>query len=153
MHAAKKLIENALVAYEKGDNYHSFVNDEKNAEMCRTLNINPLDVWNTAGYVLSGFKPKWENKPMDKEERIAIVLAKHTPNDSRKFVFEVPNGKKLMAGDRILVKTKKGVADAVCCCNSFECDEIAAREMVPLFGGKFPLAPVVGKYSFEEWEK
>ena len=81
-----------------------------------------------------------------------IVILKHT-NDGRQFLFGVPAGKTLKQGDKVLVKNRNGLVDGVCNCDSFEAAENVVAAMQQTFGGKSPLAMVVGKYSLEMWDE
>lgn len=81
-----------------------------------------------------------------------IVILKHD-NDSRQLLFGVPDGKVLKQGEKVLVKTRKSLADAICACDSFEASENVVAAMQQTFGGKFPLAMVVGKYNLEKWDE
>lgn len=81
-----------------------------------------------------------------------IVILKHS-NDGRQFLFGVPDGKTLKKDDKVLVKNRNGLVDATCTCDSFEAAENVVAAMQQTFGGKSPLAMVVGKYDLELWDE
>lgn len=81
-----------------------------------------------------------------------IVILKHS-NDGRQFLFGVPDGKALKKDDKVLVKNRNGLVDATCTCDSFEAAENVVAAMQQTFGGKPPLAMVVGKYDLEMWDE
>ena len=68
-----------------------------------------------------------------------MVIVKHL-QDSGKFLFYVPKGISLSAGDKVVCDTTRGADQlGVCCCDSF----LADNEVVcPLFGTQ----PNVMKY-------
>lgn len=82
--------------------------------------------------------------------RMNVVILKHT-DCGRQFVFEVPATRKLKKGDRVIAMSKKGLADGVCVCDSFEVSENVVEAMRDAFGCKLPLSSIVGKYTLEMW--
>lgn len=81
-----------------------------------------------------------------------IVILKHS-NDGRQLLFGVPEGKTLKKDDKVLVENCNGLVDAICTCDSFEAAENIVAAMQQMFGEKFPLAMVVGRYSLEKWDE
>lgn len=81
-----------------------------------------------------------------------LVILKHGNNDGRQFLFGVPEGKRLSAGDKVLVENKNGRVDGTCQCDSFDAPENVAKALIQTFGGKLPLAMVVGRYALEKWD-
>ena len=75
-------------------------------------------------------------------ERKNVVLVKH-PNDKEKYIFKVPDGKSLDAGDRVLCNTIRGHGQmGICITNSFPILEVQLKEW---YGFSFnQLKPVVG---------
>lgn len=82
-----------------------------------------------------------------------IVIVKHE-NCGQKYLFEVPDGKYVSAGDLVRVSTKKGEKLATCLCDYFEVDENSDvfENILAAFGASKPLAMVVGKYMYSEFE-
>lgn len=87
-----------------------------------------------------------------------IVIVKHE-NCGQKYlfevpVFEVPDGRYVSAGDLVRVSTKKGEKLATCLCDYFEVDENSDmfENILATFGASKPLAMVVGKYMYSEFE-
>ena len=67
------------------------------------------------------------------------------------YLFEAPEGVVLKKGDTVLVKNKKGEVLATCGCDSFEASKNVAVSLSQVFGGKMPLAKVIGKYTLERF--
>ena len=60
-----------------------------------------------------------------------LVIVKHI-QDNGKYLFKVPKGISLSAGDKVVCDTSRGTDQlAVCCCDSFLADE---KMMCQLFG-------------------
>lgn len=78
-----------------------------------------------------------------------IVIIKHTGD--RKYVFKVPEGRTVKAGDLVLCQTRRGIVPGLCCCDSFETDRVAT--ILNAFGAEhgLPLSPIVGEYSYNMW--
>ena len=67
-------------------------------------------------------------KTMDK----GFVIVKHVGGDSGKYLFRVPKGVYLSAGDQVICDTAKGKDQpGVCCCDNFNADP---EVVCPLFG-------------------
>lgn len=84
-----------------------------------------------------------------------VVIVKHE-NCGAKYVFLVPDDKILRAGDLIRVNTKRGDTLATCLCDSFVVDATDKEKMKSIFnafGVDEPTAYVVGKFTYDEWEK
>ena len=80
-----------------------------------------------------------------------IVIVKHE-NCGAKYLFLVPDGKTLNAGDLVRVNTKHGQTLATCLCDSFVVeDETNAKYIANAFGVNEPTAYVVGKFTYDEW--
>lgn len=78
-----------------------------------------------------------------------FVIVKHMEN-SGKFLFRVPKGVSLSAGDKIVCDTSRGNDQlGVCCCDSF----LARSEVVmPLFGtSEKQMRFVTGKVEYEKF--
>lgn len=75
-----------------------------------------------------------------------IVLIKHAENDSKQYLFEVPEGVILTIGDFVCVENKKGKHIGICTCDSAEVPKNMASAIVRMNGGGFPLAKVTGIY-------
>ena len=83
-----------------------------------------------------------------------VVIVKHE-NCGAKYLFLVPDGKSLNAGDLVRVNTKHGQALATCLCDSFVVeDETKAKYIANAFGVNKPTAYVIGRYKkYEDWDK
>lgn len=80
-----------------------------------------------------------------------IVIVKHE-NCGVKYIFLVPDGKELKAGDLVMVNTKHGKALATCLCDSFivdMSDTDKAKSIFTAFGVNEPTAYVIGKFNCE----
>lgn len=87
--------------------------------------------------------------------KINVVIVKHE-NCGAKYVFLVPDDKILRAGDLVRVNTKRGDALATCLCDSFVVDTANKEKMQNIFnafGVKEPTAYVIGKFTYDEWER
>jgi len=78
-----------------------------------------------------------------------VVIIKHE-NCGNKFLFQVPAGEHLRAGDVVRVKTKKGTPLGTCLCDSFyiEDDGPELQSICEAFGATLPLAPVLGLFCY-----
>ena len=84
-----------------------------------------------------------------------VVIVKHE-NCGAKYVFLVPEDKTLRAGDLVKVNTKRGETLATCLCDSFTVD-VTDKEKIKnvfnAFGVDEPTTYVIGKFTYDEWEK
>ena len=78
-----------------------------------------------------------------------IVIIKHTGDG--KYIFRVPDGRTLKAGDMVLCQTRRGIVPGLCCCDSFDTDKVDTIRSA--FGAPTdtPLAPIVGEYQYNMW--
>lgn len=84
-----------------------------------------------------------------------VVIVKRE-NCGAKYVFLVPEDKTLKAGDLVRVNTKRGETLATCLCDSFTVDATDKEKMKSIFnafGVDEPTAYVVGKFTYDEWER
>ena len=83
-----------------------------------------------------------------------VVIVKHE-NCGQKYLFALPEKKSLYAGQLVRVRTKKGESLATCLCDSFRLEEGSEvyKSILASFGASEPLAPVIGSYWFDNWEK
>lgn len=84
-----------------------------------------------------------------------VVIVKHE-NCGAKYVFLVPDGHELKAGDYVVVDTKHGKALATCLCDSFAIDMSdtdKTKSVFSAFGVDKPTACVIGKFNCEWWDK
>lgn len=81
-----------------------------------------------------------------------VVIVKHE-NCGQKYLFEVPGGHYISAGDLVRVETKRGKSLATCLCDSFDIEENSEQlnAIVSAFGASLPLAKVVGNYSYYDY--
>lgn len=82
-----------------------------------------------------------------------IVLIKHSENDSKQFLFEVPGDIILSEGSLVCVENKKGKHIGICTCDSCEVSESLAAAIVRMNGGSLPLAKVIGYYDLNLFEQ
>lgn len=68
-----------------------------------------------------------------------------------KYLFAVPDGYKLYAGDRVLCKTKRGNTPGLCICDSFVTNK--EEEIGKAMSSNFPLAPIIGTYILDLFQK
>ena len=83
-----------------------------------------------------------------------LVIVKHE-NSGAKYVFLVPDGRELKAGDYVVVDTKHGKALVICLCDSFTInmsDTDKTKSIFSAFGVDKPTAYVIGKFNCEWWE-
>lgn len=78
-----------------------------------------------------------------------FVIIKHL-QDNGKYLFQVPKGVDLKAGNTIVCDTSRGVNQlGVCCCDSFVADETI---VCPLFGTQTPkLRFVTGRVEYAKF--
>ena len=78
-----------------------------------------------------------------------VVIVKHE-NYGQKYLFEVPGGHYVSAGDLVRVKTKRGESLATCLCDSFDIEENSEqlKGIILAFGASLPLAKVAGNYLY-----
>lgn len=81
-----------------------------------------------------------------------IVIVKHE-NCGTKYIFLVPENKILKAGDLVMVESKHGEVIATCLSDSFVVNEIGAKRVFNAFGIDKPTAYVVGKFTYDKWER
>lgn len=83
---------------------------------------------------------------------MTVVIVKHE-NCGQLYIFKVPCGQALKAGDLVLLDTKKGNRLGTCVCNSFEVnDQSVADRIYSAFRIKEPTAYVIGRYSLDKFE-
>ena len=83
-----------------------------------------------------------------------VVIVKHE-NCGAKYVFLVPDGKSLRAGDLVRVNTKRGDTLATCLCDNFVVDITDKEKMKNIFnafGVDEPTAYVVGRFIYDKWK-
>lgn len=84
-----------------------------------------------------------------------VVIVKHE-NCGAKYMFLVPEDKTLKVGDLVKVNTERGETLATCLCDSFTVDVTDKEKMKSIFntfGVDEPTAYVVGKFTYDEWER
>lgn len=82
--------------------------------------------------------------------KMTVVIVKH-PNDSGKYMFQVPDGHSLNAGELVLCNTKRGNGEiGVCATDSFT---LGAPELICSMWGCNPrtIQPVIGRLAPEMW--
>ena len=79
-----------------------------------------------------------------------FVIIKHV-TDSGKYLFRVPRGINLEAGEKVVCDTSRGNDQlGVCCCDSFLADPEA---VMPLFGTQnSKMKFVTGKVEYDKFE-
>ena len=82
-----------------------------------------------------------------------IAVIKHTPDNDfcTKYLFSVPEGVKLRAGDTVMCKTKYGEAYGWLVYDSFEVEGTALQALLNAFGAK-ELQPIIGVYELSEFD-
>lgn len=82
-----------------------------------------------------------------------IAVIKHTPDNDfcTKYLFSVPEGVKLKAGDAVMCKTKYGEAYGWMVYDSFEVEGTSLQVLLNAFGAK-ELQPIIGVYELSEFE-
>lgn len=82
-----------------------------------------------------------------------IAVIKHTPDNDfcHKYLFSVPEGVKLKAGDAVMCKTEYGEAYGWLVYDSFEVEGPALQVLLNTFGAK-ELSPIVGVYELSEFD-
>jgi hypothetical protein len=83
-----------------------------------------------------------------------IVIVKHE-NCGQKYLFEVPKGEFLSAGDLVKVQTKRGKQLATCLSDHFDIDENSEvfKNILSAFGASEPLSKVLGQYRYIEFSE
>lgn len=83
-----------------------------------------------------------------------IVIVKHE-NCGQKYLFEVPRGNSVRAGDLVKVRNKRGEALATCLCDSFTLDEGSNEyeAICSAFGATRPLAQIIGRFFYSAFEQ
>ena len=79
-----------------------------------------------------------------------IVIAQHA-GGPKHYIFSVPNDRTLRKDDIIQVQTNRGVTIATCVCDSFDAPTELVNTLLSTYGGKIPLAPVLGHYTYDQW--
>lgn len=79
-----------------------------------------------------------------------VVIIKHE-NCGQLYLFKVPRGQVLKAGELVLLDTKIGNNLGTCLCDSFEVDEAVKDRIFSAFRIKEPTASVIGRYSFDKF--
>lgn len=62
MSNAQHLLENAIISIEKNMDFEDFTIQPHNKEMAEISNINLMQVWEMAMYVVYNLKPVWEDE-------------------------------------------------------------------------------------------
>lgn len=62
MSNAQHLLENAIISIEKNMDFEDFTIQLHNKEMAEISNINLMQVWEMAMYVVYNLKPAWEDE-------------------------------------------------------------------------------------------
>lgn len=62
MSNAQHLLENAIISIEKNMDFEDFTIQLHNKEMAEISNINLMQVWEMAMYVVYNLKPVWEDE-------------------------------------------------------------------------------------------
>lgn len=85
---------------------------------------------------------------------ITLVIVKHE-NNGTAYLFEVPFGNYLQAGNLVLVDTKHGLNVATCMSCSFTMDIESAeyKKVLRSMGATEPLSKVVGVYHLEKFNR
>ena len=83
-----------------------------------------------------------------------FVLVKHDEG-SGYYLFTVPKERDLKFGDRVLLKTRKGIKTGVCVCNSFSIsDEENVEKLCQMNGTQRErLTSVIGTVFYQLWEE
>ena len=82
---------------------------------------------------------------------MTIVVGRRSPNGNL-GLLQVPDGKKCLKGDKVLVELGASDVDIQCQCDSFEASEEAVDALARMYGCTRPLKRVVGRFVLEEWE-
>lgn len=82
-----------------------------------------------------------------------IAVINHTPTNShdQKYLFSVPEGVKLKAGDAVMCKTRYGEAYGWLVYDSFEAEGTALKAISDAYGAS-ELKPIIGVYELTEFE-
>ncbi len=78
-----------------------------------------------------------------------VVIIKHTGDG--KYIFRVPDGRLLKAGDMVLCQTRRGIVPGLCCCDSFDTDRVDTIKRAFGVNVNTPLSPIVGEYQCNMW--
>ena len=62
MSNAQHLLENAIISIEKNMDFEDFTIQLHNKEMAEISNINLIQVWEMAMYVVYNLKPVWQDE-------------------------------------------------------------------------------------------
>lgn len=81
-----------------------------------------------------------------------IAVIKHQPNAGAHYLFSVPEGVKLKAGDLVMCQTRHGEAYGWLAYDSFEVEGAALEALCRAHGAK-TLKPIVGIYELSSFEK
>ena len=88
-----------------------------------------------------------------KDDRMKLVVCSHK-NDGGKYLFRVPEGRNLSAGDAVIVKTKYGEQQAVCVTGAFQADGNTLEMVREKFGAPKEIKPVLAKIDYlEVWRE
>lgn len=87
------------------------------------------------------------------DETIRLVIVKHE-NCGQKYLFKVPDGESVYAGDLVVVKNKRGKTLATCLCDDFSIikDSDEYKTILCAFGATEPLASVIGKFYLHKFK-
>lgn len=80
-----------------------------------------------------------------------IAVIKHQPNASVHYLFSVPDGVKLKAGDLVMCQTSRGEAYGWLAYDSFEVEGAALEALCRAHGAKH-LKPIIGVYELSSLE-
>lgn len=81
-----------------------------------------------------------------------IAVIKHQPNAGAHYLFSVPAGVKLKAGDLVMCQTRHGEAYGWLAYDSFEVEGAALEALCRAHGAK-TLKPIVGVYELASFEE
>lgn len=81
-----------------------------------------------------------------------IAVIKHQPNAGVHYLFSVPEGVKLKAGDLVMCQTSRGEAYGWLAYDSFEVEGAALEALCRAHGAK-TLKPIVGVYELASFEE
>lgn len=84
------------------------------------------------------------------------VINHNKQTTGQRYLFAVPEGVKLKAGDTVMCKTKRGDEFGWLVYDSFDVEGAALDAIITSHGAKLPLQPITGVYelsSFDEEEE
>lgn len=81
-----------------------------------------------------------------------IAVIKHQPNAGEHYLFTVPEGVRLKAGDLVMCQTRHGEAYGWLAYDSFEVEGAALEALCRAHGAK-TLKPIVGVYELASFEE